>query len=69
MINKSMPHLKRGIKMAEQKINRLMTKVIPVRLNDEQHERVRRAAAAVGLGVSTYMRQLAVTQTPKRERV
>jgi len=53
--------------MNKLKINRNMTKVIPVRLNDEQHERVSRAAAAVGLGVSTYMRQLAVTQTPKRE--
>lgn len=45
-----------------------MNKIIPVRLTDDQHERIKRDARAVGLPVSTYLRQLAVTQ-PKREKV
>lgn len=42
---------------------RTMTEVIPVRLSPEQLKKIKRDAAAVGLGASTYLRQLAITQT------
>lgn len=48
---------------------RLKQKIIAVRLDDDQHERIERDAAAVGLGVSTYMRQLAITQNKKTRKV
>lgn len=51
-----------------------MTRSILVKLTEEQHENLKRAAQFVGLGVSTYMRQLAIvhglptaTNQPKRE--
>jgi len=51
-----------------------MTRLVAVRLTDEQHTNLERAAQFVGLGVSTYMRQLAIvhglptaTNQPKRE--
>ena len=40
----------------------IMTEVIPVRFSPEQIQKIKADAAAVGLGASTYLRQLAITQ-------
>lgn len=37
-------------------------KRIHVLLTEREHKQIKTAARAVGLGISTYMRQLAITQ-------